>query len=142
MAGAIPFFPGREGARGEWSPCTKHCFCSGACGYRGSGQRYAPGTLRPSLQWDPGIYVRNHRIVRCCSPALGLTSGTAFAEKFGLIIGVRMIRYMISFRRFRITFSFARAINTLALVFRTNVWDLRVHELASTNYTIDLTIQF
>ena len=22
----LPFFPGREGARGEWSPCTKHCF--------------------------------------------------------------------------------------------------------------------
>jgi len=34
MAKTFLFFPGREGARGVWGPCTKHCFYSG-----GSGQR-------------------------------------------------------------------------------------------------------
>lgn len=66
-------FPGSEDARGEWSR-TKNCFRSGECGYRGSGQRYIPRTLRPSLQWDSRICVCIHRIVRCYSSALGLTS--------------------------------------------------------------------
>jgi hypothetical protein len=42
MARAIPFFPGRGGAWCEWSPCTKHWFRSGACGYRRSAKDMLP----------------------------------------------------------------------------------------------------